>query len=188
MIHRRFLSDLVPGTSVRRSWIVCTSLVVLLAATPGAASQDLPKIKGEPMPAAELGRLRDLLTIVQHAERVEAPPIRQEGEGLSASFHIIEKPVLLDSATGRSVRRLLAGYDWPSGSAMACVFQPSIAFRFRRGNDATVVLVCFFCGEMALDGVHGSLGDKRWLAPKEHETLLRAAKKAFPKEFDGFDR
>jgi hypothetical protein len=168
--------------------IVRTSLLVLLAATSGTAAQDSPEIKTEPIPAAERGRLRELLAVVRNAERVEALPVRGEGTGLSATYRVVEKPVVLDSATARSVERLLASYDWPSGSAMACLFEPAVAFRFRRGNEAAVVQVCFLCGEMALDGIDGPLGDKKWLAPKERRTLLRAAKKAFPTEFEGYER
>lgn len=83
--------------------------------------------------------------------------------------------------------RLLAKYDWTSWSPMACLFQPGVAFRFRRGSEATVVQVCFMCGEMALDGIRGPLGRKKALHPAERNAFLRAAKKAFLKQFDGFE-
>src|SRR5687767_9027199 len=89
--------------------------ILMLAAT-SAAAQDLPKVQEEPIPVAERQRLRELLDIVAHADRVEALPVREEGAGLSATHHLVEKPVAVGAATGRALRRLVAGYDWTSGS------------------------------------------------------------------------
>jgi hypothetical protein len=132
-------------------------------------------------------QLAMVLDVVRRAERVEALPVSVEGEGLSAIYRVVDRPVPLDTATGRALARLLIDHDWAQGSAMACAFQPSVAFRFRRGIESVSVRVCFLCGEMALDGIGGPLGGKQSLEPGARRTLLRAAKTAFPKQFDAFD-
>jgi hypothetical protein len=81
---------------------------------------------------------------------------------------------------------MLAAHDWSRWSPMACIFDPGVAFRFRRGSEAVVVEVCFMCGEMALDGIEGPLGRKKVLEPSERRMLFRAAQRAFPKQFDAY--
>jgi hypothetical protein len=157
-------------------------LIVLGTATPAAAQGPDTQVT-----AAQRRQLATMLATVRNAERVEALPIRGEGEGLSATFTVVEQPVAVDGATGRALGRLLAAHDWTHWSPMACIFDPGVAFRFRRGSEAVVVEVCFMCGEMALDGIGGPLGRKRVLEPRERHALLRAAKKAFPRQFDAFD-
>jgi hypothetical protein len=155
-----------------------TGLFVFLAAA--AAAQDLPKIKEEPVPAAERQRLRELLDVVQHADRVVALPIVAAGPALSMATAVAEKPVKVDLATGRSLGRRLVRHHWETMSVKACGFQPGVAFRFYQGNRSAQVLVCFSCGEMALDGISGIYGDKKMLDDADLEAWRRAAQKAFP--------
>ena len=67
------------------------------------------------------------------------------------------------------------------------MFMPAVGFRFSRGKDATVVKVCFMCGEMALAGIDGRFAEKKILSPEARNAFLRAAKKAFPKKFVEFE-
>jgi hypothetical protein len=157
-------------------------LIVLGTAIPAGAQDPDTKVT-----AAQRKQLAAMLDTVRNAERVEALPIRAEGTGLSATFTVVERPVDVDGATGSALGRLLAAHDWTRWSAMACIFDPGVAFRFRRGGEVVVVEVCFMCGEMALDGIEGPLGRKKVLEPGERRVLLRAAQRAFPKQFDVFD-
>jgi hypothetical protein len=154
-----------------------------LGAATAAGAQD-PDTR---ITAAQRKQLAAMLDVVRSADRVEALPIRGEGAGLSATFTVVETPVPVDGATGRALGGLLLRHDWTRWSPMACIFDPGVAFRFRRGGEAVVVQVCFMCGEMALDGIEGALGRKKALEPSERRTLLRAAGKAFPGKFDGFE-
>ena len=154
--------------------------ILMLAAT-SAAAQDLPKVQEEPIPVAERQRLRELLDIVAHADRVVALPVKAtSGEGLSTKYDVVEKPVKVDLETGRSLGRRLVRYDWDSWSAMACMFQPAVAFRFYQGDRSAQVQICFTCGEMARrDG--GPLRQQED-APKAARPWRRAARKALPDE------
>jgi hypothetical protein len=125
--------------------------------------------------------LAQLLDIVDGADRVEALPVTMSGMGLSASHHVEERPVQLDSKTGQALGKVLTGFDWDSGSPMACMFQPAVAFRFHRGDRHAQVLICFECSEMMLDGLEGPLGGKKPLGDSRR-TWLRAAKRAFPND------
>jgi hypothetical protein len=162
------------------------ALAALAACWTPAAAQGPPYVREE-IPAAEKKQLAALLDVVRNAERVDALPVGQIGEGLSSTAKVEEKPVLVAPATGRGLGRILTRYEWTSWSPMACMFQPGVAFRFTRGKQSTTVLVCFMCGEMALEDIDGRLGQKKKLDDDEHNAFLRAAKKAFPKAFDGFD-
>lgn len=157
-------------------------LIVVGAAIPAGAQDPDTKVT-----AAQRKQLAAMLDTLRNAERVEALPIRGEGEGLSATFTVVEEPVPVDGATGRTLGRMLAAHDWSRWSPMACIFDPGVAFRFRRGSEAVVVEVCFMCGEMALDGIEGPLGRKKVLEPRERRALLRAAQRAFPKQFDVYE-
>jgi hypothetical protein len=160
---------------------VCAVPLVVLAATM-ASAQGPPYPKGEPIPEAETRQLRTLLDIVRHADRVEALPVTATaGEGLSAKYDVVEKPVLVDAATGRSLGRLLTRYDWTGWSPSACMFDPAVAFRFHKGGRAAQVRICFVCGEMALDGIAGRFGQKKMIR-SGRESWRRAAQKAFPNE------
>jgi hypothetical protein len=161
-------------------WFLLTSLLVLLAATSAAAAQDLPKIKEEPIPVAERQRLRELLDIVAHADRVVALPMKARAGELDSMARVVEKPVPVDAAAGRSLGRRLVRYDWDSWSAMACMFQPAVAFRFYQGDRSAQVQICFTCGEMMLDRMDGRLGDKKLLSKADKDAWLRAARKSFP--------
>jgi hypothetical protein len=168
---------------MRRPSTFCTSLFVLLAVTSAAAAQELPKVKEEPIPVAERQRLRELLDIVEHADRVVALPVKAtSGEGLSTQYDVVEKPVKVDLETGRSLGRRLVRYDWAGWSASACMFNPAVAFRFYNGARSTQVQICFMCGEMALDGIHGLYANKKALPGGDRKPWLRAARKAFPNE------
>ena len=127
-----------------------------------------------------IGILALVIDVVRHAERVEALRVEIRGTGLSSTSHVVEKPVPLDAATGRALGRVLLDYGWTRWSPSGCMFDPAAAFRFRRGTEATVVKICFECGEMALDGIEGRFSEKKILGHRERQAWLRAAKKAFP--------
>jgi hypothetical protein len=165
---------------MRRLSTLGTSVFVLLAVTSVAAAQDLPKVKEEPIPAAERQRLRELLDIVQQADRVVALPVQGVGTGLSLESVVAEKPVTVALETGRSLGRRLVRHDWGRMSVKACGFQPGVAFRFYQGDRSAQVLICFMCGEMALDGIDGIYGDKKMLGESDLEAWRHAAQKAFP--------
>lgn len=151
--------------------------ILMLAAT-SAGAQALPKVEEEPIPVAQRQRLRELLDIVEDADRVVALPV--VAVGLSLESAVAEKPVKVDLATGRSLGRRLLRHDWERMSVKACGFQPGVAFRFYQGDRSTQVQVCFMCGEMALDGIDGIYGDKKMLGDADLEAWRRAARKAFP--------
>ena len=151
-----------------------------------AAAQGPPYGPDDLIPAGEQRQLAALLDAVRNAERVEALPVEIIGEGLSSTSRVVEKPVAVNAATGRALARILTGYAWTSWSNSACMFDPAVAFRFTRGATATVVKVCFMCGEMALDEINGRFGEKKGLSFSSRNAFLRAAKKAFPKQFDYF--
>ena len=163
-------------------------LVFLIAfgATVSAAPQGPPYGPSDKIPPSQQKQLAAMLDIVRNAEWVEALPVAVEGMGLASTGRPVERPVPVNAATGRALGRVLTGYDWTSWSASACMFEPGIAFRFTRGTQSTVVQVCFMCGEMALDGIDGRYAEKKMLSFSARNAFLRAAKKAFPKEFDVF--
>ena len=166
------------------------SVFALLAIGVGiapAAAQGPPYGPGDKIPASEQRQLAAFLETVRHAERVEALPVEIIGEGLSSTSRVVDKPVTVNAETGRALGRVLTGYDWASWSASACMFDPAVAFRFTRGARSTIVKICFMCGEMALHGIEGRFAEKKQLSFPERNAFLRAAKKAFPKEFDAFD-
>jgi hypothetical protein len=164
-------------------------LVLLLVGVgvAAAAAQGQPGGPDDKVTAGQRKQLAAMLDTVRNAERVEALPMGAEGTGLDSMARVIEKPVPVDAAAGRALGRVLTQYDWTRWSPMACMFQPAVAFRFRRGAEAAIVQVCFLCGEMALDGMPGPFGDKKILDPRDRNAFLRAAKKAFPNQFDGFE-
>jgi hypothetical protein len=164
---------------------VLVFLMAFGAATP-AAAQGPPYGPDDRIPASQQKQLAAMLDIVRNAERVEALPVEIEGVGLSSTSHAVEKPVLVNAATGRALGRILTGYDWTSWSPSACMFDPGVAFKFTRGAQSTVVQVCFMCGEMALDGIDGRFSEKKMLSFAARNAFLRAAKKAFPKELEAF--
>jgi hypothetical protein len=166
---------------MRRILAVCGVPLMALAATI-ASAQGPPFPKEEPIPEAEVRQLRDLLDIVQHADRVEALLVKAtSGEGLSTNYDVVEKPVLVHLSAGRSLGRGLVRYDWSSWSPSACMFDPAVAFRFHKGGRAAQVRICFMCGEMALDGIAGRFGQKK-IIRSGRESWLSAARKAFPNE------
>jgi len=146
-----------------------------------ASAQGPPYGPEDVIPEAEKRQLSAMLDVVRGAERVEALPVKTEDMALVG--HVVEEPMPVDPVTGRALGKLIARYDWTRWSAMGCMFQPAVAFRFRRGNDSTMVEVCFECGEMALSGMAGRFGDRKLLDSGERKAFLRAAKKAFPDRF-----
>jgi hypothetical protein len=153
-----------------------------LATMAPAAAQTPPKLEEEPIPAAERIRLRELLDIARKPDRVVALPMEPVGGPFSLASAVAEKPVKVDLATGRSLGRRLVRHDWGRMSVRGCLFQPAVAFRFYQGEHSTQVLICFSCGEMALDGIPGLYGDKKMLADADLEAWRSAAQKAFPTE------
>ena len=165
------------------------SVLVLLAIGVGvvpAAAQGPPYGPEDKIPASQQTQLAALLDTVRHADRVEALPVEIIGAGLSSTSRAVDKPVPVKAETGRALGRVLTGYDWTSWSPSACMFDPAVAFRFTRGAQSTVVKVCFQCGEMALDGIEGRFAEKKILSFEARNAFLRAAKRAFPKQFDDF--
>jgi hypothetical protein len=145
-----------------------------------AAGQQPTSSAFDPPTAAERMQLRQLLGIVRQADRVVALPVVAAGTGLSMEWAVAEKPVPVPLATGRALGRRLVGFDWERMSAKACGFQPGVAFRFYDGAHSAQVLICFACGEMALDGLGGALGNKKMLADADLAAWRRAAQQAFP--------
>jgi hypothetical protein len=160
--------------------------VTLLAAAVPAAAQGPPYGPQDVIPAAERKQLAAMLDTVRNAERVEALPVEIVGVGLSSTSRVVDKPVAVNTTTGRALGRILTRYDWTSWSPSACMFDPAVAFRFTRGKASAVVEVCFMCGEMVFDGFRGRFGEKKMLSFDSRNAFLRAAKKAFPKELDMF--
>jgi hypothetical protein len=154
-------------------------VVAALAATPALAQKPTSSPFDEPTPAERV-RLGELLDVVRHAQRVEALPVEVVGEGLSSMGKVVERPVAVDAATGRRLGRILLRHDWDRGSMSACMFEPGVAFRFRHGDRTAQVQICFKCGEMAIDGVSGQLGNKQKLGDAARRDWRRAAQKAFP--------
>lgn len=164
-----------------RSQLAGVALIAAaLAATTAMAQQ--PGSAFDPPTAEERVNLRQLLAIVRHADRVVALPVVGTGTGLSIEWAVAEKPVEVALSTGRALGRRLLGHPWERMSVKACPFQPGVAFRFYRGVRSTQVLICFSCGEMALDGLGGALGNKKMLGDAELEAWRRAARQAFPNE------
>jgi len=164
---------------------VLVVLTACLAPAP-ASAQGPPYGPNDRIPAAQQKQLAAMLAVVRTADRFEALPVKIDGVGLSSTSRVVEQPVAVTPATGRALGRVLTGYDWTSWSASACIFDPAVAFRFTRGSQSTVVKVCFMCGEMALDGIDGRFSEKKGLSFAQRNAFLRAAKKAFPKQFDEF--
>lgn len=162
--------------------LVTWTVVIGLAMAAPAAAQGPPYGPDDVIPEGQRQQLAALLDVVRHADRVEALPVAIEGVGLSSTARIVEEPVAVDTASGRSLGRRLVAYDWTRWSPSACMFNPAVAFRFRRGAEATVVQICFECGEMALDGIEGRFSEKKILSASDRRAWLRAAKKAFPRE------
>jgi hypothetical protein len=154
-------------------------VVAALAATPALAQKPKSTVFEEPT-AAERVRLSELLDIVRRADRVEALPIEVTGVGLSSEGTVVERPVTVDAAAGRKLGRMLLRHDWDRGSMRACMFEPGVAFRFHHGDRTAQIQICFRCGEMALDGVSGQLGNKQMLGDADRKAWRRAAQKAFP--------
>lgn len=69
-----------------------------------------------------------------------------------------------------------------AGPPMSLANAVGVAFRFYSGARSTQVLICFSCGEMALDGIEGPLGNKKMLDDGDLEAWRGAAQQAFPAE------
>ena len=119
--------------------------------------------------------------VVRDAERVEALPVEETGMGLSATHRVVERPVPLDPATARDMRRTVLTTKSYVGGPMACGFQPGLAVRFHKGRDSVQVLVCFLCRELVFERPGGEwLGGKLTFSKTVQARLLAVGKKAFP--------
>ena len=119
--------------------------------------------------------------IVRDAERVEALPVEETGMGLSATHRVVERPVLLNPATARDMRKTVLSTKSYVGGPMACGFQPGLAIRFHKGRDSVQVLVCFLCRELVFEKPGGEwLDGKLTFSKTVQARLLAVGKKAFP--------
>ena len=118
---------------------------------------------------------------MRDAERVEALPVEMTAEGLSGTPRVVERPVPLDPATARDMRRTVLSTKSYVGGPMACMFQPGLALRFHKGRDAVQVLVCFLCRELVFEKPGGEwLDDKLTFSKAVRARLVAVGKKAFP--------
>jgi hypothetical protein len=119
--------------------------------------------------------------ILRDTERVEALTVEERGMGLSATYQVVERPVSLDPATARDMRRTVLSPKSYVGGPMACMFQPGLALRFHKGRESVQVLVCFLCGELVFEKPGGKwLGGKLTFNDTVRARLLAVGKKAFP--------
>ena len=119
--------------------------------------------------------------VVRDAEQVEALPVEETGMGLSATHRVVERPVPLDPATARDMRRTVLSTKSYVGGPMACGFQPGLAVRFHKGRDSVQVLVCFLCRELVFERPGGEwLGGKLTFSKTVRDRLIAIGKKAFP--------
>jgi hypothetical protein len=121
------------------------------------------------------------LAPLREPDRVEALPVQIVGMGLSSTFHVIEKPVALDTRTMGVLRKTLLNMD-AYGGFTACTFDPAVAIRFHKGVDSVQVLICLMCGEVLFQDARGrDLSGRMWFRDARTQ-LLAAARKAFPKD------
>ncbi len=119
--------------------------------------------------------------IVRDAERVEALPVEETGMGLSATYRVVERPVPLDPATARDMRRTVLSTKSYVGGPMACMFQPGLALRFHKGRESLQVLVCFLCRELVFEKPGGEwLDGKLTFSKTVRARFLAVGMKAFP--------
>jgi hypothetical protein len=116
---------------------------------------------------------------VREAERIEILPIDTEGEGLSSTYRVQERPVALDSSTVRELRRAILKPESYRGGPLACMFQPGLALRFHKGDDWVQALVCFSCDELIFErtGQESGWQDKLGFGKQLRRRLLEIGKR-----------
>jgi hypothetical protein len=107
---------------------------------------------------------------VREAERVDALPVNSEGEGLSSTYRVQERPVTLDSSAARELRQAILKPESYRGGPLACMFQPGLALRFYKGEDRVQALVCFSCDELIFEHAGQESG---WQDKLAFDTALR---------------
>jgi hypothetical protein len=121
------------------------------------------------------------LAPLREPDRLEALPIRIEGDGLSSTFHVVEKPIALDAQTMGGLRKTLLNAD-SYGGMTACMFDPAVALRFYKGAESVQIVICFKCGELIFQDAAGRDLSRRLTFHEGRAQLLAAARKAFPKD------
>ena len=121
---------------------------------------------------------------LQSADRVDILPVTMVGQGLSSKPLVEDHPVQLDRQSAQTVAVALANADSFSGGMSACLFEPAVAFRFRRGTNVVQALVCFRCSELIFEDTAGRQRSGRMRLGSNRSILLAAARRAFPQNPD----
>jgi hypothetical protein len=147
----------------------------------GLAHEQTPDEERREMMALERRFAGPAFAVVRGADRVDALPVEMTGAGVSATHHVVERPMRLDPATARELRRTTLSAQSYLGGPMACLFQPGLALRFHRGSDRVQVLVCFMCDELIFEKPGGQLiAGKLMFADTFRARLVAIARKALP--------
>jgi hypothetical protein len=119
---------------------------------------------------------------VREAERVDVLPIESEGEGLSSTYRVQERPVTLHPSAARELRQAILKPESYRGGPMACMFQPGLALRFHKGGEWVQALVCFSCDELIFEhqGQEANWQDKLTFDATLRRRMLEIAKKTLP--------
>ncbi len=120
------------------------------------------------------------LAALREADRIDALPVDIIGGGLQSTFHVVERPVVLDAATTRQVHDMVTRPRSYDGGPTACIFEPGLALRFHKGRDSVQMLICFLCHEVLFQTASGRAIGHRIHYDKDVLQLLPIARKAFP--------
>jgi hypothetical protein len=147
----------------------------------GLAREQTPDEERREKMALERRFAGPVFAAVRGADRVDALPVEMTGAGLSATHHVVERPVTLDAATARELRTTMLSAKSYLGGPTACLFQPALALRFHRRSDRVQVLVCFSCDELIFEKPGGRLiAGKLMFGDVFRARLVAIARKALP--------
>jgi hypothetical protein len=165
----------------------CAALALVLAlvlATRASAAQESTLVNTLENSRGELHKFLATLLAVKEPDQGEALPVVLEGEGLSMTYHVVEKPVILPPRTVVNLSRTLLSVDAYYAGMSACLFDPAVAFRFKKGAHVVQALICFRCSELVFEDGHGRALSGRFRLDSGRSVLLKASKEAFPDNED----
>lgn len=150
-----------------------TLLALALALHLTARAEPIAAILGDG-PATEIRRIMPSETPTN---------LRLDGIPFIAGYEVIGDPIPLSADQARTVQDLTADPDaFDSEGKATCKFRPGIAIRFGSGEDATDLLVCFACDEVATVPLGNDVSQLAILPQSSRDVLLALAKAALPSD------
>jgi len=175
-------SEAGPGGPGVSCILACAVGVLLLLSPIHAAAQEgsLESVLASPA-----------LTLITTAESIETLTVKSlfgvdsdlepTPSDLPGNFHVLDDPVPVSRELAQELAALLLSPESYAGSNTLCIFEPALAFRFRKGSEALDVIICFTCADLAFQktGSPHALGPKLNFNPAYAE-LRALARRARP--------